>query len=95
MTHVGYRFYYLFIVCNATNALFFYLLLPETARRPLEEMNHVFSRAPWIVAGRAAESYSPHHDLEGKTDEIAREKAMGLEVEVGRHEGGRAKAGWS
>jgi hypothetical protein len=36
MTEIGWKFYYLFIVCNLTNALFFWVFLPETAKRPLE-----------------------------------------------------------
>jgi len=59
MTNIGYRYYYLFVVCNLTNALFFWLFLPETARRPLEEMNQLFSHAPWIVVGRSKETYQP------------------------------------
>ncbi|KAJ5951168.1 Major facilitator superfamily domain general substrate transporter [Penicillium vulpinum] len=51
MTNIGYRFYILFVVCNFTNAIFFWLLLPETKRVPLEEMNQMFTNAPWIVPG--------------------------------------------
>lgn len=69
MTNIGYRFYFVFIVCNLTNALFFWLLLPETARRPLEEMNHLFSNAPWVVVGTSKESYASH-DLETRLNEI-------------------------
>ena len=29
MANIGYRFYYLFCIANFTNAVFFYLLLPE------------------------------------------------------------------
>jgi MFS family permease len=50
IVNIGYRYYFLFIVCNFTNALFFYLFLPETARLPLEEMNYLFTNAPWLVA---------------------------------------------
>ncbi|KIV88047.1 hypothetical protein PV10_08977 [Exophiala mesophila] len=69
MTNIGYRFYFVFIVCNLTNALFFWLLLPETARRPLEEMNHLFSNAPWVVVGTSKEAYASH-DLENRLNEI-------------------------
>jgi hypothetical protein len=69
MANIGYRFYYLFIVCNLTNAIFFWLLLPETARRPLEEMNYLFSHAPWFVVGTSKESYTSH-DLENRVNEI-------------------------
>ena len=69
MTNIGYRFYFVFIVCNLTNALFFWLLLPETARRPLEEMNYLFSNAPWLVVGTSKEAYASH-DLENRLNEI-------------------------
>lgn len=72
MENIGYRFYYLFIICNLTNAIFFWLLLPETARRPLEEMNYLFSNAPWIVVGTTKDSYASH-DLENRLHEITAE----------------------
>lgn len=50
---LGYRFFIVFAVCNFTNALFFYLVLPETKRVPLEQMSSVVFApdAPWIVVG--------------------------------------------
>ncbi|CAG8886208.1 unnamed protein product [Penicillium egyptiacum] len=68
MTNIGYRYYYLFVICNFTNALFFWLLLPETKRVPLEEMNQMFTNAPWIVPGTRKEDYMTH-DLERKVEE--------------------------
>ncbi|KGO75210.1 Major facilitator superfamily domain, general substrate transporter [Penicillium italicum] len=68
MTNIGYRFYYLFVICNFTNALFFWLLLPETKRVPLEEMNQMFTNAPWIVPGSRKQDYLTH-DLERKVEE--------------------------
>lgn len=68
MTNIGYRFYYLFVICNFTNAVFFWLLLPETKRVPLEEMNQMFTNAPWIVPGTRKEDYMSH-DLERKIEE--------------------------
>jgi hypothetical protein len=68
MTNIGYRFYYLFVICNFTNAVFFWLLLPETKRVPLEEMNQMFTNAPWIVPGTRKEDYMSH-DLERKVEE--------------------------
>jgi MFS family permease len=72
MTNVGYKYYYLFIICNFTNALFFWLLLPETARKPLEEMNYLFSHTPWIVVGqgrkdKVRQAYETR-DLEAKVE---------------------------
>lgn len=73
MTNIGYKFYFVFIICNFTNAVFFWLLLPETAKRPLEEMNAMFEHTPWIVVGRSKESYQPH-DLENIQQEIVEAK---------------------
>jgi len=58
MANIGYRFYFLFIVCNFTNAIFFWLFLPETARRSLETMNAFFTEAPWVVVGKTKQ-YAP------------------------------------
>ncbi|KAJ5946620.1 hypothetical protein N7454_003459 [Penicillium verhagenii] len=68
MDTIHYKFYFLFVICNFTNALFFYALLPETKKVPLEEMNYMFSHAPWIVPGSKKEDYLPH-DLERKVEE--------------------------
>lgn len=35
LASIGWRFYILFVVCNFTNALFFWAIQPETAKRPL------------------------------------------------------------
>ncbi|KAJ5684669.1 uncharacterized protein N7477_001014 [Penicillium maclennaniae] len=68
MKNIGYRYYYLFAICNFTNALFFWVLLPETKKVPLEEMNYMFSHAPWIVPGTKTKDYIAH-DLERKVEE--------------------------
>ena len=81
MTNIGYKFYYLFIVCNLTNAIFFWLFLPETARRPLEEMNYLFETAPWIVIGSTKDSYQSH-DLEARLEAITQEKEAKSSVVV-------------
>jgi hypothetical protein len=75
MTNIGYRYYYLFIICNFTNALFFYLFLPETKNLPLEEMNYLFTHAPYLVAGHDKTTYQAGYaeDLERRAVEI-REK---------------------
>ncbi|KAJ5131874.1 hypothetical protein N7448_006032 [Penicillium atrosanguineum] len=68
MKNIGYRYYYLFAICNFTNAIFFWVLLPETKKVPLEEMNYMFSHAPWIVPGSKTKDYIAH-DLERKVEE--------------------------
>lgn len=48
MENIGWRFYILFVVCNFTNALYFWAFQPETKLRPLEEMNYLFTNAPYV-----------------------------------------------
>ncbi|KAK5077667.1 hypothetical protein LTR70_009547 [Exophiala xenobiotica] len=73
MKNIGWKYYYLFVICNLTNALFFWAVLPETARRPLEEMNALFEQAPWVVVGHSKDSYQPR-DLEHLQHEIVETK---------------------
>ncbi|PLB43946.1 MFS sugar transporter [Aspergillus steynii IBT 23096] len=68
MDTIKYQYYFVFIICNFTNAVFFWLLLPETKKLPLEEMNYLFTNSPWIVPGTKKEDYLPH-DLERKVVE--------------------------
>ncbi|CAL3972793.1 unnamed protein product [Diplocarpon coronariae] len=72
MQNIGYRYYFVFIICNFTNALFFYLFLPETKDLPLEEMNYLFTNAPWIVAMHDKALYQANYagDLERRAAEI-------------------------
>lgn len=73
MANIGWRYYIVFIVCNFTNALFFYCFLPETARLPLEEMNNLFTNAPLFVPGMDMSAYRTH-DLERRESQIVDEK---------------------
>ncbi|TGJ78586.1 hypothetical protein E0Z10_g10179 [Xylaria hypoxylon] len=72
---VGWRYFLLFIIANLTNAIFFYAVLPETKLLPLEEMNYLFTHAPWIVARVDPQKYTSHlaADVERRAKEI-REK---------------------
>jgi hypothetical protein len=81
MTNVGYKYYYLFIICNFTNAVFFYLFLPETARLPLEEMNYLFTNAPFLVAGHNKDAYKAGfaEDLERRANEIKEKQGVASE----------------
>lgn len=81
MESVGYRFYFLFVVCNITNAIFFWAFLPETKGRPLEEMNELFSSNSWFVAGKTTRR---HHsrDLENRLHEKERETVEGSHAET-------------
>lgn len=49
ITNIGWRYFILFVVCNFTNALFFWAFMPETKKRPLEEMNALFAHTSWFV----------------------------------------------
>ncbi|OCL04577.1 general substrate transporter [Glonium stellatum] len=80
MTHIRYRFYFLFIICNLTNAIFFWAILPETAKRPLEEMNYLFTNAPLFVPTVEKAGYQTH-DLERRVEEVERKQSYVAHVE--------------
>lgn len=69
MASIGWKFYILFVVCNLTNAIFFWAFLPETARRPLEEMNYLFTNAPIFVPGMNMAEFETH-DLDRRVQEV-------------------------
>jgi MFS family permease len=87
MTNIGYRYYFLFIICNFTNALFFYLFLPETKNLPLEEMNYLFTNAPYLVAGHDKSKYRAGYadDLERRAVEIREKGGVHPEEEHDEH----------
>ncbi|GAP89577.2 putative mfs sugar transporter protein [Rosellinia necatrix] len=72
---VGWRYFLLFAIANLTNALFFYAILPETKLLPLEEMNYLFTHAPWVIARADPRKYRANlaADVERRAEEI-REK---------------------
>jgi len=63
---IGWKYYLLFIVCDITNALFFYLFLPETKGVTLEAMNDLFQNSPILVPGS-----SWHPSIEVDVDRVA------------------------
>lgn len=73
--NIGWRYYMLFVIFNFTNALFFWITLPETKLLPLEEMNYLFNHAPWVIPGTDRKEYTADlaADLERRAGEI-REK---------------------
>ncbi|KAF2724009.1 general substrate transporter [Polychaeton citri CBS 116435] len=77
---IGYRYYYLFIVCNFTNALFFWAFQPETAGRPLEEMNYLFTNAPIFIPTANLKSLDTH-DLENRVAVVERKGNVSSHVE--------------
>ncbi len=56
-------------VCNFTNAVFFWAVLPETAKRPLEEMRNLFTNAPWFVPTMKSDKYRVT-ELERRVQEV-------------------------
>ena len=79
---IGWRWYLLFIICNFTNALFFWAFMPETAKRPLEEMNWLFSNAPLFVPGMKKRDYA-NFELEHRVEEIERKGSVASDRPVG------------
>jgi len=75
MTSIKYRWYYLFCICNFTNAVFFWVVMPETAKRPLEEMNYLFTNAPLFVPTMDSKQYQAH-DLERRLEEAERKGSV-------------------
>jgi hypothetical protein len=63
-----------------TNAIFFWLFLPETSKLPLEEMNYLFTHSPWIIPGSKKTEYISH-DLENRAAELSRKEATVSEEE--------------
>lgn len=75
--NIGWKFYMIFIIFNFTNAVYFWLTLPETKLLPLEEMNYLFNHAPWVIPGTDKSTYTANmaEDLERRAGEI-REKGL-------------------
>ncbi|KAI6780471.1 uncharacterized protein J7T54_002869 [Emericellopsis cladophorae] len=71
----GYRYFILFVVCNLSNALFFWCFMPETKRLPLEEMNRLFSGS-WIVIGSSKKLKQTRLDLDERLDEAQTNKEV-------------------
>ncbi|PKS12564.1 hypothetical protein jhhlp_000772 [Lomentospora prolificans] len=66
---IGWKWYIVFIVCNFTNAIFFWAFLPETAKRPLEEMRYLFTEAPLFVPTMDMGQFSSN-ELERRVAEV-------------------------
>ena len=81
MESIGWRFYLLFVICNFTNALYFWAFQPETKKRPLEEMNYLFTNAPLFVPTMDMKDFEIDieqrvHRIEEKQDVQRRESAV-------------------
>merc|ERR1712070_1191969 len=66
-----------FVVCNFTNALFFWALMPETKKRPLEEMNALFSETQWFIPTAKTRNLGFH--IEEFTGDIHAQRAKSVE----------------
>lgn len=80
LTKIGWKFYIIFCVCNFTNAVFFWAIQPETAKRPLEEMNYLFTNAPWFVPTMNMRDFE-QHDLENRAAEVERKGSVTSHLE--------------
>lgn len=73
---IGWKYYILFIVCDVTNAVFFYFFLPETKGVTLEAMNDLFENSPILIPGS---SWQPR--LEVDVDRVAEKIGAHAHVE--------------
>ncbi|KAL2209341.1 general substrate transporter [Sarocladium strictum] len=78
---ISWRYFILFVVCNFTNAIFFWVFMPETKLLPLEEMNALFSGSNWFVPGTTRKNRS---DLDVQVEDVRMHKGemTGTEVET-------------
>lgn len=72
----GVRFYIIFCICNFTNAVFFWLILPETTKLPLEDMGTLFNNEPWLVPGTQTRRFIERSKMplpisEGKNEQFS------------------------
>ncbi|ELR10662.1 hypothetical protein VC83_06859 [Pseudogymnoascus destructans] len=80
MTAIKWRFY-VFVICNFTNAPFFWAILPETKKIPLEEMNYLFTDAPVFVPGTDKSQYQADYNADLKSRARAFEAKGAAEAE--------------
>ncbi|KAF4415778.1 Quinate permease [Fusarium acutatum] len=69
--NIGWRYFLLFVICNFTNAVFFWAFMPETKLLPLEEMNVLFSSTSWFVPGTSQKRTG---DLDARVEEAKWQK---------------------
>lgn len=56
-------------------------MLPETAKRPLEEMKYLFTNAPIFVPGMKKTDFATH-DLERRVEEVEAKQGYASHVEA-------------
>ena len=70
------KYYIVFIVCNLTNAIFFWCLQPETKGLNLEDMDELFRESPLFVPG--SKWLPSSHVDEDARDFAKREREAGV-----------------
>lgn len=76
MEDIKWKFYLVFIICNFTNALFFWAFLPETGRTPLEYMDQLWHDCPAFVPSWKRPDYL--HELEEKVAHVDEKSAAAV-----------------
>ncbi|RMY42093.1 hypothetical protein D0866_00148 [Hortaea werneckii] len=77
---IGWKYYIVFIVCNLTNALFFWAFLPETKGLNLEDMDELFQQHPVFVPGS---KWIPSSHVDDEAQEIAKHGHKGYAEPIG------------
>ncbi|KAJ9415685.1 general substrate transporter [Fusarium oxysporum] len=83
-TMIG-QYYLLFVICNFTNALCVWAFVPETKQLPLEEMNYLFTNAPWFIPFVDKSEYTANlqADLARRAEAI--DEKLAAQHETGEH----------
>jgi hypothetical protein len=68
------------IVCNFANAVFFWTIQLETAKRPPKEMNYLFANAPLFVPSMNWKDYE-QHDLVNRVTKVEKKGSVSSHVE--------------
>lgn len=82
---IGWRFYVIFAVLNASFLLPIYLFLPETAGLPLESVDALFKTDNWTSTRRDRAEIDPEAQLDSDVSSIAEDKPS-VADSVGLHE---------
>jgi len=76
LNEAGWKYFLFFVLANFTNAIFFYCLLPETAKVPLENMDRLFDSSWWVPGWSKDHILSLRNELAERTEEF-KEKDSG------------------
>jgi hypothetical protein len=84
LKNLGYKFWFLFIVGNFTNALFFWCFLPETSKVPLEKMDEMWEEMPLFIPTWNRKNYL--EELEENADNLEVPGVLDEDIEKPKHE---------